>query len=265
MAFIPIHDTNPLRNIKRPWVAWSLIAANVIVYFAVEAGSFAGLPSDASVAAFGLIPEALNGYADSPAAVPDALTLVTYAFLHGDFWHLAGNMIFLWVLADNVEDALGHARYLAFYVVCAIVAGYAYVWVDPASPSPVIGASGAVAGNVSAYLLLHPRAKMWVLVFARIPLRLSAVYVLGFWVVFQVITALTGGDDGVAWWSHVGGLIAGAILVVAMRRPGVKLFDRPAAEFSRPPVAASAAAALDIAVSRPLDSATDDAGAGPRP
>ena len=118
------------------------------------------------------------------------VTLVTYAFLHGDFWHLAGNMIFLWVLADNVEDALGHGRFLIFYLLCAIAGGYAYVLTDPASAAPVIGASGAIAGCISAYLLLHPKAKMWVLVFARIPIRLSALYVLGFWIVVQTASAL---------------------------------------------------------------------------
>lgn len=238
MAFIPIHDTNPLRNIRRPWVAWGLLAANALVYFAIEVRGLAGQPSQASVMSFGLIPAVFNGYAPSPTAIPDALTLITYSFLHGDFWHLAGNMIFLWVLADNVEDALGHARFLAFYLLCAMAGGYAYVLSDPASASPVIGASGAIAGNVSAYLILHPRAKMWVLVFARIPLKLSAVYVLGFWVAFQVVAALAGGEDEVAWWSHVGGLIAGAILVVVMKQRGIWLLDRGPATPSpaeRPP------------------------------
>src|SRR5690606_15278865 len=93
--------------------------------------------------------------------------------------------------------------------------------------SPVIGASGAVAGNIAAYLMLHPRAKMWVLLFVRIPIRLSAVYVLGFWVAFQVFSIVGGGDESIAWWSHIGGLVAGAVLVVFMRRRGVTLFDRP--------------------------------------
>lgn len=228
MAFIPIHDTNPLRNIRRPYAAWGLLIANVLVYFLVERGGFVGEPSHASVAVFGLIPAVFNGYVDPPTMVPDALTLVTYSFLHGDVWHLAGNMIFLWVLADNVEDALGPVRYVVFYLACAGAGGYAYVLTEPTSGVPVIGASGAVAGNIAAYLILHPRAKMWVLAFARIPLRLSAVYVLGFWVAFQLIAAITGGKDGIAWWAHVGGLVAGATLIVLMRKPGVVLFDRRA-------------------------------------
>lgn len=229
MAFIPIYDTNPLVNIKRPWVAWALLAANIVVYFAVEVHGIAGTPTHASVMSLGLIPAVFNHYLPSQGGLPDLVTLVTYAFLHGDFWHLAGNMIFLWVLADNVEDALGHTRFLIFYILCAMVGGYVYVLSDPASAAPVIGASGAIAGCISAYLLLHPKAKMWVLVFARIPIRLSAVYVLGFWVVFQAGAALSGGDNAIAWWSHIGGLLAGAVLVVVMKQRGVQLFDRRSA------------------------------------
>jgi len=225
VAFIPIHDANPLGHIRHPYVAWGIIAVNVVVYFVVVV---AGEPSMASAVSFGLIPAVFNGLVERPvelAAVPDALTLVTYAFLHGDFWHLLGNMIFLWVFADNVEDALGHFRYFIFYMLCAIAAGYAFVLSDPTSQSPVIGASGAVGGNIGAYLLLHPRAKIWILLFLRIPIRLSAVYVLGFWVAFQLFSAFTGnGDDEIAWWAHIGGLVAGAVLVIFMRRRGVPLF-----------------------------------------
>ena len=229
MAFIPIYDTNPLRNIRRPWVAWGLIVANIAVYFLVESGT-AGMASDASVTALGLFPAVFNGLDASRSAVPDALTLVTYSFLHVDFWHLAGNMIFLWVLADNVEDALGHFRFLLFYLLCAAAAGYVFVLSAPAETGPVIGASGAIAGTISAYLILHPRAKMWVLAFGRIPLRLSAMYVLGFWIAFQFIAVFTGRQSNVAWWSHVGGLICGAVLVVFMRRRGTPLFDRPSVD-----------------------------------
>ena len=226
MVFVPIYDTNPLRNIRRPWVAWGIILANILAYFLVERGT-AGEASDASVIAFGLFPAAVSGIDVSRAAVPDAATLVTYAFLHADFWHLAGNMVFLWVLADNVEDALGHIRFLVFYLLSAAGAGYAFVLSNPAAAGPVIGASGAIAGTISAYLILHPRAKMWVLAFGRIPLRLSAVYVLSVWILFQIVAVFVGGGEGnVAWWTHLGGLICGAVLVVLMRRPGTPLFDR---------------------------------------
>jgi membrane associated rhomboid family serine protease len=241
MAFIPIYDTNPLVNIKRPWVAWTLLAVNIVVYFAVEVHGIVGTPTHASVMSLGLIPAVFNGYAPSEYGLPDVVTLVTYAFLHGDFWHLAGNMIFLWVLADNVEDALGHTRFLIFYLLCAIAGGYAYVLSDPASAAPVIGASGAIAGCISAYLLLHPKAKMWVLVFARIPIRLSAVYVLGFWIVVQAASAIGGGDSEVAWWTHIGGLLAGTVLVVVMKQRGVRLFDRGSVAIRTAPAATGVA------------------------
>ncbi len=163
---------------------------------------------------------------------------MTHAFLHGNLWHLIGNMVFLWVFADNVEDDFGHVRFVLFYVMCAIAAGYAYVLTDPASQAPVIGASGAVAGIVAAYLMLHPRQKVWVLALGRIPLRLSAFWVLGFWVLFQFYAILVArpGDD-VAWWSHVGGLAAGAVLTLVMRRRGVPLFDRAPVLPAPPPPA----------------------------
>ena len=181
---------------------------------------------------FGLIPAAFNHLEERPedfAVVPDYLTLVTYSFFHADFWHLAGNMIFLWVFADNVEDSLGHLRFLVLLPALAAGAGYAFVLSDPESAAPVIGASGAVAGIVAAYLLLHPRAKVWILAFARIPLHLSALWVLGFWIVFQVYAVLTAGPgDEVAWWAHLGGFVTGAVLVLFLRRRGVGLFGRRA-------------------------------------
>jgi membrane associated rhomboid family serine protease len=228
LAFIPIHDTNRLRYIRWPFVAWGMIAANVIIFFLVEHGSLADA-DQASVIAYGLIPASVNHIAVRPAeyfAVPDWLTLVTYAFLHGDFWHLAGNMIFLWVFADNVEDSLGHVRFLLFCALCAIGSGYAYVLADPTSESPVVGASGVVAGVVAAYLILHPHAKVWVLALGGIPLRISALWLLGFWILFQVYGVLTAGGEDIAWWSHLGGVLTGGVLVLFLRRRGVPLFDR---------------------------------------
>lgn len=223
MAFIPIYDTNPLRNIRRPWVAWALLATNIVVFFAFQQG-YTGEASEASVVYFGLIPALFTGAVEVTDDLPGWVTIVTSAFLHGDIWHLAGNMIYLWVLADNVEDALGHVRFFAFYILSAVAAGYTMVLTDPAGEEVVIGASGAVAAIVAAYLILTPRAKIWVLLFGRIPLHLSAVWVLGSWVALQVVSVMAGEDDGTAWWAHIGGLVAGAVLVVVMRRRGVPLF-----------------------------------------
>ncbi len=233
MVFVPIHDGNPLRHINRPWVAWGIIAVNALV-FVVE------LATGPEIAAYtlGLVPAALNGEVPRPdelMQIPEAATLVTYSFVHADLMHLIGNMIFLWVLGDNVEDAFGHLRYLAFYLLCALAAGYAFVLSAPDSGTPVIGASGAVGGTVAAYLLLHPRARIWILVFLRIPIRLPAMYVLGFWVIFQFAAVFGFGETEIAWWAHIGGLVAGAVLVVFMRRRGVPLF---AGEASTPPAAA---------------------------
>lgn len=258
MAFIPLYDTNPLRRIRYPFVAWAIIAANVLVYFFVEWGGFTGEPTNLASISFGLVPAYLNGGIPRSLdllAVPDALTLVTYAFIHGNFWHLLGNMIFLWVFADNIEDALGHFRYFVFYFLCAIAAGYIFVLSDPMSEAPVIGASGAVAGNVAAYVLLYPRAKVWI--YAIIPLRLRVEYVLGFWIAFQLYAAFSGGSDAqIAWWAHLGGLVIGGVLVVVMRQKGVPLFAKALPEHRRgePAVIETAAGEPPIDPLRPDES-----------
>ena len=135
-------------------------------------------------------------------------------------------MLFLWVFGDNVEDAMGHIKYLVFYLVCGVAGGLAHALMLPASKLPLIGASGAVAGVIAAYLILHPRVLVWVLAFRFIPLRISAAWVLGVWVATQLFMVLINQPDQVAWWAHIGGMVAGAILILFMRRPGVPLFDR---------------------------------------
>jgi membrane associated rhomboid family serine protease len=147
-------------------------------------------------------------------------------FLHTNFLHLTSNMLFLWVFGDNVEDAMGHIKYLAFYLICGVAGGLAHCFMLPASKLPLIGASGAVAGVIAAYLILHPRVLVWVLAFRFIPLRISAAWVLGVWVATQLLMVLVNQSDQVAWWAHVGGMATGAILILFMRRPGVPLFDR---------------------------------------
>jgi membrane associated rhomboid family serine protease len=158
--------------------------------------------------------------------VPTTATYVTYAFLHADILHLGGNMLFLWVFGDNVEDALGHFRFLVFYLVCAAAGAYLHGLMAPDSSIPLIGASGAVAGIVAAYLLLHPMVRVWVLAFARIPLRIPAWIVLALWIALQFGMLLFVAEDEVSWAAHVGGIMMGAFLVLFMRRRGVPLFDR---------------------------------------
>ncbi len=135
-------------------------------------------------------------------------------------------MLFLWVFGDNVEDALGHFKFLIFFLACAAAGAFFHGIVLPESRAPLIGASGAVAGIVAAYLLLHPKVKVWVLAFGRLPLRIPAVIPLLIWIGFQFVMLVSDTNGAVSWPAHVGGIIAGAVLVLVMRRPGVPLFDR---------------------------------------
>ncbi len=129
-------------------------------------------------------------------------------------------MTFLWVFGDDVEEALGHLRYLLFYFLCGAFSAIAHYLANPSSHLPLLGASGAIAGIVAAYLMLHPCRKIWVLAFMRIPVHIAAQWALGFWIVVQVLNVVLANDEMVAWWTHIGGLIAGAILVAALRPPG---------------------------------------------
>lgn len=242
MVFIPLSDDNPLRSVRFQWVTIGLIAANVTVFLLENTPD-----GQAAIASFALIPaelfhvRILGGTALNPGQavqVPEGLTLITYQFLHSDILHLLSNMLFLWVFGDNVEDAMGHIKFFAFYLVCGIAGGLAHAAMLPDSALPLIGASGAVAGIIAAYLILHPRVRVWVLAFRFIPLRISAAWVLGVWVVSQFIMIALAPSDQVAWWAHVGGMVAGAVLILFLRRPGVPLFDRglpaPLAEPPRP-------------------------------
>jgi membrane associated rhomboid family serine protease len=230
VVFIPLSDDNPLRSIRFQWITVGLIASNVAVFLWQNTGI-----GPTAAASFAIIPaelfqvHILGGSAHGPydtLAVPEGLTLLSYMFLHGDVLHLSSNMLFLWVFGDNVEDALGHAKYLFFYLACGVAGGLTHAWMLPESRLPLIGASGAVAGIIAAYLLLHPRVLVWVLALRFIPLHIPAAWVLGIWVITQFIMALVGHADQVAWWAHIGGMTAGALLVLVLRRPGVPLFDR---------------------------------------
>lgn len=230
--FLPLHDANSLKKIDFQYVTVLLIVVNVVVFalghvenWGTLALSFAVIPSELMQVNFWGGP-AFGPYADIP--VQEQYTLITYMFLHGGFWHLAGNMLFLWVFGDNVEDAMGHFRFLIFYLACGVFAGLVHSFVQPESLAPLVGASGAVAGVIAAYLILHPNVTVWVLVMKFFPVQISAAMALGFWAVLQVVMVFVPNVGPVAWWAHIGGLIAGAVLVLFMRRPGVPLFDRAA-------------------------------------
>ena len=130
------------------------------------------------------------------------------------------------MFGDNIEDAMGHFRFLLFYLLCAMGAAAAHMLANWASPIPLIGASGATAGIIAAYLLLHPKVKVWVLFLGRIPLRIPALYCLGAWILLQIFNSITNVEDGVAWWAHLGGAMAGAALIPLMKRKSVPLFDQ---------------------------------------
>lgn len=224
--FIPLYDSNSLRHIKLQYVTISLIAANIIVYLLTSMQGEAA--QIATVLGFGYIPSVVFDTQELPPDfqfIPEDLTYISYAFLHGDIFHLGGNMLFLWVFGDNIEDALGHVKYLIFYLLCAIAGALLHGLAAPDSTVPLIGASGAVAGIISAYLILHPRVKVWVLAFARIPLRIPAWICLALWIVFQFLMFFAAGEDQVSWAAHVGGIVAGAILVFVLKRRDVPLFD----------------------------------------
>lgn len=226
--FIPLHDANSLKYIKAQYVTIGLIIVNVAVW--LVAGLIASQAvSDEAIVGLGYIPAVVFDYANldpSLVIVPENATYITYAFIHTDFIHLATNMVFLWVFGDNVEDALGHFRFLIFYLACAAAGAFVHGIIQPASEAPLIGASGAVSGVVAAYLLLHPKVRVWVLVFMRIPLPMPAVVPLLLWVAQQFYMLLIEPDGGVSWGAHVGGIVAGALLVLLLRRRGVPLFDR---------------------------------------
>ena len=225
---IPLHDDNPLKHIRFQYVTVAIIALAVVV-FLYQAG-LGPREGQAFVFSFGAIPAVVFGSAQLPpelAALPAPLTLVTSMFLHGGIMHLLGNMLFLWVLGDNVEDALGHVRYVFFYLICGVLAALTHAGIEPASKIPMVGASGAISGVIGAYLVLHPKAPIKVLVSYFI-VWMPAYVVLGFWAGFQFLSAAmaTGGaGGGVAWWAHIGGLIAGVVLIFPMKKRDVRLLD----------------------------------------
>ncbi|MCB1386059.1 MAG: rhomboid family intramembrane serine protease [Nitratireductor sp.] len=232
--FIPLHDANTLKYIRLQYVTLAIIALNVLVWL-ITGSQAASDPQvqQASFYAYGFIPSVVNGIEVLPVEldrIPPAASYITYAFFHGDFMHLAGNMLFIWVFGDNVEDAMGHLRFIFFYLACAAAAAFAHALPDPQSSVPLIGASGAAAGIVAAYLLLHPKVRIWVLALGRIPLRIPALYVLGGWAAFQVFQFLTDTESQVSWMAHIGGMIAGGVLIVFLHRKGVELFDRQKAD-----------------------------------
>jgi membrane associated rhomboid family serine protease len=230
--FIPLHDDTPLRIIRFQIVTLVIIALNVAIFLytgATRSEAMANLIS----AVFGVIPVELLHPAPAFMAalnpIPEPLTLLSYMFLHAGWLHLISNMLFLWVFGDNVEDAFGYVGFLLFYILCGVAAALTHVLMEPTSTSPLIGASGAVSGVLAAYMLLYPKARVWILLFMRIPLRIPALWVLGGWFALQIASLfmLQPGGQQVALWAHIGGFIAGLVLTLILRS---RLLVRPPPE-----------------------------------
>ena len=232
--FIPLHDSNALKHIRLQYVTLSIIAVNILVWLVIGTPTI----SDAEAVrkayfAYGFIPAVVNNLQVLPAEVvviPNSLSYISYAFFHGDFMHLAGNMLFLWVFGDNVEDAMGHIRYLVFYIACAAAGAWFHAFVVPDSTAPLIGASAAAAGIVAAYLMLHPNVRVWILALGRIPIRIPALWAIGAWIAFQLYNLFANPGDEVSWAAHVGGIVAGAILLPLLKRSDVPLFNKGPAQ-----------------------------------
>ncbi|MGL4729068.1 MAG: rhomboid family intramembrane serine protease [Bosea sp. (in: a-proteobacteria)] len=226
--FLPLHDGVPVRHVKAQFVTVGMIVLCALIF----ASSFFGLwRADLNVVAagFGMIPSVLFGTASLPqelSAAPAFFTPLTNIFLHASVLHLVGNMLFLWVFGDNVEDAMGHVRFALFLLMCGVAGSLGHAWMNPASESPLIGASGAVSGVIAAYLVLHPHVRVLGLVLKAIPVRIPALWVLGAWIALQVFQAFAGLDASVGWWAHIAGFVAGLVLTPLFVRPGTKLLGR---------------------------------------
>jgi membrane associated rhomboid family serine protease len=216
---IPLYDEANATRGNPPFATWAIVAITSVVFLwqlgigdeALQ--TFVGMRG-VSPAKF-LNEHSLLSFSSA------AWTLLSYQFLHGDLLHLAGNMLFLWVFGDNIEDAMGAIRFVSFYLLCGVAGAGAHIASDPGSVTPLIGASGAVAGVLTAYLIVRPCAKVTVLFYGVH--TVDAYLAIGAWLCYQVV-GLTQPSD-VAYWAHLGGACAGALLMILLRPTGVRLFD----------------------------------------
>ncbi len=231
---LPLKDDVPTRTV--PFVTVGIIALNVLVFLyqaSLELGAEPGAARAAQgfVFEFGLIPCRLTGACQVAGEFPSpVVTIFTSMFLHGGLFHIFGNMLYLWIFGNNVEDTLGHGRFVGFYLASGVAAALTQTLMGPASGVPMIGASGAVSGVLGAYLVLFPHASVLTLIvfgfFIRI-VRIPALIVLGFWIVLQFLNGIVtfgaaaagrAPEGGVAWFAHIGGFLAGLALLYVLRR-----------------------------------------------
>ena len=224
---LPLRDENPLRIIPFQLVTVGIIAICAAVF--LYEMSLTPRAIEAFVYAYGIIPAVLFDVRTLPPGldrIPAEATLVTSLFLHGGVAHLVGNMLYLWIFGDNIEDSMGHVRFLVFYLVCGVAASLTHALLDPSSTVPLVGASGAISGVLGAYVVLHPRVKVLVMVTFPFTMHLPAFVLLGGWIAVQVFNYWIGGAGQIAWLAHIGGFIAGIALIGFFRRRAVPLFDR---------------------------------------
>lgn len=212
---IPLYDNNPTRRF--PIITVLLIAANVAVFLYI---AFSAAPFQQFIVRYGAVPAFIvQSGAPAHGPLPPGATIFTAMFMHAGFFHLAGNMLFLWIFGNNVEDIQGRGSFLLFYLLCGVAAAAAHIYSDPFSAVPMVGASGAVSGVLAAYLLAFPRAQVytlfWFVIFARV-IPIPAVLFIGFWFLMQMLNMGSGGS--VAWGAHIGGFVAGLLLAPVFRR-----------------------------------------------
>ncbi len=232
---IPLRDDNP--HFLTPWVTYAIVALNALAWLAVQGlGSEPALAR--SVCTLGLVPGELLGTVPAGTAFPvgrnmlcmitaepNVLSLVSHMFLHGSWMHIIGNLWFMWIFGNNVEDAMGHLRFALFYLLCGLAAAALQIVASPASAIPMVGASGAIGGVMGAYVVLYPRVNVHMLFwfgFYVTTFAIPAAWMLGYWFALQMLGGLgsLGGEGGgVAFWAHVGGFAAGAGLIFVFRDP----------------------------------------------
>lgn len=226
---IPIHDDNPTRI--QPIITIALIAACVLAFLWQASHTLRG--QEIIVYSLGVIPAVLLEGAQLPPEltwVPPTATIFTSMFLHGGWMHLLGNMLYLWIFGNNIEDAMGHGRFIVFYLLCGVAAVYAQALPTPDSTIPMVGASGAISGVLGAYLLLHPHARVLVAIplgFYLHTTRLKAMWVLGFWFAMQLISQAFADPQagGVAFRAHIGGFVAGMLLIPFFKYKRVRIHN----------------------------------------
>lgn len=227
---IPLRDHQP--GLGTPVVVFAIILVNVLVF--LYQVSLPGPRLEAFIEGYGMVPYEITRGTDLPPAGPKPVyvTLVTSMFMHGGWLHLGGNMLYLWVFGNNIEDVFSHIGFLIFYLVVGLAGSIGQIIVGPASRVPAIGASGAIAGVLGAYIVFFPRARIDTLLYNRV-VPLSALYVLGFWILlqfFQGIVALSpeaAAAGGVAWWAHIGGFVGGTAIAVFFRGRAAELHRNP--------------------------------------